>query len=106
MEILKLLKLDKASKDDRAATRVAGAMSREQDALINTLSQEVDKLEVEKEELENLDVAEMQKENAASKWVAKYQEIDTKIELATKKLQIARRTKDKFFTNVIVKEGV
>lgn len=102
MEILKLLKLDKASKDDRAATRIAGAMSREQDALINKLSQEVDKLDVQKEELENLDVTEMGKEGAATKWVSDYQEIDVKIELAKKKLEIAERTKDKFFSDVKV----
>lgn len=102
MEILKLLKLDKASKDDRAATRIAGAMSREQDALINKLSQEVDKLDVQKEELENLDVTKMGKEGAATKWVSDYQEIDVKIELAKKKLEIAERTKDKFFSDVKV----
>lgn len=102
MEILKLLKLDKASKDDRAAVRVANAMVRAQDTLINKLAEEVDKLSVEKDNLENLDIAEMQKEGAITTWVDKYQEIDIKIELAEKKLEIAKRTKSKFFTEDVV----
>lgn len=47
-KILSILKLDKASKDNRAAERIAKALGREQDALINELSAKVDELEVKK----------------------------------------------------------
>lgn len=91
-KILSILKLDKASKDNRAAERIAKALGREQDALINELSAKVDELEVKKEGLESIDL-----EVDIKKWVADYQEVDIEIEMAKKRLEIAQRTKKVFF---------
>lgn len=91
-KILSILKLDKASKDNRAAERTAKALVREQDALINELSAKVDELEVKKEGLESIDL-----EVDIKKWVADYQKIDIEIEIAKKHLEIAQRTKKVFF---------
>lgn len=87
MKILKLLKLD-----EQQAKRVAKALQREQDALINELSKEVDLIEekVEKHKEFDLNVA-------ASKWVKEHQDLLVSQEIAKKKLEIANKIKQKFF---------
>lgn len=92
MKILKLLKLDEQSLQHKQAKRVAKALLREQDALINELSKDVDSIDesIDKHEEFDLNVD-------AKKWVQDYQDLLVKQELAKKKLEIAKRTKQKYF---------
>lgn len=95
MQILKLLKLDKDSLVNKQAERLGKALAREQEALINKLSSEVDAIEeqIEKHEELNLEIE-------PAKWVETYQDYQVKLELAKKKLEIAKNTKKKYFTEV------
>lgn len=94
MKILTLLGLDPKSKDKKAQERKARELSREQDILINELSAQVDSDEVKKEELENLEA-----NVDAKQWVKNKQELEINSELNKKKLQIAQRTKEDYFTD-------
>ena len=94
MQILKLLKLDKDSLLDKQAERLGKSLSREQDSLINELSAKADAIEekIEKHEELNLEID-------PAKWVQTYQDLQVELELINKKLEIAKRTKQKYFTS-------
>lgn len=94
MKILSILGLDQASKDKNAQKRLGNAMLKEQDALIHTLQGEYDTLEVKRDDLESPDNTVDPKT-----WVREYQETEVAMELAKKKLEIAKRTKKQWFTD-------
>lgn len=95
MKILELFKLSKEERADKKVERLARALARKQQELLDKLDARKDDLIEKKETLENLSPDSVN-ENT---WVTEYQEVLVELEVLNAEIAIAEKTNKEFFTS-------